>query len=415
MTDKRVILTERFVQSLKPAPARKRVYHWDAKVDGFGVQVTDTGAKSYILYRRIGGVPTRRRVGRVGETSLSDARATAADWAGQIVRGRDPKEEEKKARAAERQRRAVTLAAVAEEWFATIRSQAKGAEKERDVRREFLTTLGDKPITDVTTLDVRAVVVAKVAQGHPTQARNLLGYAKLLFSWAVDQHVYGLTESPADKLKAKALCGPKRSRERTLTDDELRAYWRAAGMLGYPLGDFFRMLAYSGQRLNEVAGATWSEFDLDKRTWTIPGARMKMRATQLIPLSDDMLALLRSLPRFRRGDHVFSYKFGATPINGWGSAKNRMDKIMREQLGEKYEEWTNHDVRRTMRTHLSALPITDEVREAMIAHAKKGMHKVYDLYKYEDEKRRGFELWSARLRGIVEPAPDNVVTLRAAV
>ena len=64
-----------------------------------------------------------------------------------------------------------------------------------------------------------------------------------------------------------------------------------------------------------------------------------------------------------------------------------------------------------MRTHLSALPIEDRVREQMIAHAQPGLHKVYDLHRYEAEKRRGFELWEQRLRGIVEPAPDNVVAL----
>jgi integrase len=73
--------------------------------------------------------------------------------------------------------------------------------------------------------------------------------------------------------------------------------------------------------------------------------------------------------------------------------------------------WKFHDLRRTMRTHLSALPIEDRVREQMIAHAQPGLHKVYDLHRYEAEKRRGFELWEVRLRGIIEPAPDNVVAL----
>ena len=62
-----------------------------------------------------------------------------------------------------------------------------------------------------------------------------------------------------------------------------------------------------------------------------------------------------------------------------------------------------------MRTHLSALPIDDRVREQMIAHAAPGLHKVYDLHRYEHEKRRGFELWEQRLRGILHPTPDNVV------
>ena len=60
-----------------------------------------------------------------------------------------------------------------------------------------------------------------------------------------------------------------------------------------------------------------------------------------------------------------------------------------------------HDLRRTMRTRLSALPIEDRVREAMIAHAAPGLHQVYDQHRYLDEKRRGFELWEQRLAEIL--------------
>ena len=70
-----------------------------------------------------------------------------------------------------------------------------------------------------------------------------------------------------------------------------------------------------------------------------------------------------------------------------------------------------HDIRRTMRTGLSALPVPDVVRELVIAHTKPGMHKVYDQFSYLDEKRHALELWAARLRNIVEPSPANVVEL----
>ena len=66
-----------------------------------------------------------------------------------------------------------------------------------------------------------------------------------------------------------------------------------------------------------------------------------------------------------------------------------------------------------MRTHLSALPIEDRVREHMIAHAQPGLHQVYDRHAYSAEKRRGFELWEARLRRILSPpaAHGNVTAI----
>jgi hypothetical protein len=54
-----------------------------------------------------------------------------------------------------------------------------------------------------------------------------------------------------------------------------------------------------------------------------------------------------------------------------------------------------------MRTGLSALPVPDLVRELVIAHTKPGLHKVYDLHAYLDEKRQALDLWAARVMAIV--------------
>jgi hypothetical protein len=71
-------------------------------------------------------------------------------------------------------------------------------------------------------------------------------------------------------------------------------------------------------------------------------------------------------------------------------------------------------LRRTLRTHLSALRIPDHVAELTIGHARQGLQRVYDVHRYETEMREALTLWAARLRSIVEPPPPNVVPLRAA-
>jgi len=75
--------------------------------------------------------------------------------------------------------------------------------------------------------------------------------------------------------------------------------------------------------------------------------------------------------------------------------------------------FVNHDIRRTVRSHLSRLKITEEAREAVLAHARPGIKGTYDLHDYLDEKREALELWAARLGEIVEPKRDNVIKLRA--
>jgi integrase len=206
--------------------------------------------------------------------------------------------------------------------------------------------------------------------------------------------------------------GVKKPRTRVLSDAELRALWSASEQLGYPYGPLIRLLMLTGQRKSEVAEAQWSEFDFDKKLWSVPASRMKMDSAHAVPLTSDAIAILDGLPRFKSGECLFSTTFGRQSVNGFSKAKTRLDKLLAKQLG-KVPPFVFHDIRRTVRTHLSALPIPDMVRELVIAHAKPGLHKVYDQHAYLDEKRHALELWSARLRSIVDPPPPNVVPLKA--
>ena len=92
-------------------------------------------------------------------------------------------------------------------------------------------------------------------------------------------------------------------------------------------------------------------------------------------------------------------------VNNYSRAKARVDALTG------VSSWVIHDLRRTMRTHLSALPVQDLVRELVIAHAKPGLHKVYDLHAYQKEKRHCLELWERRLFSIVDPRPNDVTDI----
>ena len=397
-------LNDRILKALKAAPAGKLYDVMDGLVPGFGVRISDTGHKTFILVTRFPGSknPTRRALGEYGALTLEKARQKARHWLELIRQGRHPKDEEERQRVAEQRKRANTFAAVAEDFIAEkLPSERKGKEVERDIRREFIPAWGGRPIADITPLDVRAVVKAVKDRGAPYQAHNLLGTARRIFSWAIDQHVYGLESSPCDRLKPKAIIGPKEFRTRILNDAELRALWKVTQTTSYPYGPLFRMLALTGQRKSEVAEARWSEFDLTRKLWTIPAERMKAEAPHVVPLADDVIAILKSLPRFNKGDHLFSTTFGQTPVNGFSKAKAILDKAMLAELRKadrkaKLEPFVIHDIRRTMRTGLSALPVSTDVAELVIAHTRPGLRKVYDQYAFEAEKRKALELWAGR-------------------
>jgi integrase len=405
----------------------------DAEVTGLGVKVTETGSRSYVLIKRFPGFkhPAPRQLGSCDVLSLEEAREKARDWLKLIARGVDPAQHEREIEEAAARKRENSFAAVFGDFVKEkLAGERQGRDVERDMRKEFVAAWSKRPIADVTDEDVLQVIRAVKQRGSPSQARNLLGYARRFFDWAIDQRGYGIKSNPCAGLKPARLVGEKRSRERVLTDDELFAFWRATGRMGYPAGALYRLLILTGLRLNEVADAKWSEFVLRDGVWIVPAARMKGkdgRATDhVVPVTDDIAAILESLPRFKSGDCLFSVTFGRTPVWVSDKIKKRLDtrmlhtlRAMARRRGDDPTRvtllsWVNHDLRRTLRTGLSKLRVDRDIREAVLAHTRPGVEGVYDRHDYLLEKKDALERWASHVRNLSsrEVEATNVVRLR---
>jgi integrase len=444
-------LNDRTLKALKPAPKGKTLDHMDALVPGFGVRVSETGRKTFVLLTRFPGSrnPTRRSLGIYGALTLEQGRNKARDWLELLRKGTDPKVEEERLHLAEQRTLNNTFAKLVEDYCKfVVPGQRRGHRIAHELRQFFVPLWGGKSVAAITREDVQAVIKDirdygtngmlavrgvkgdKQMQrkgGAPGQARNLLGNLKTLFRWAIRQNEFGVEHSPCRDLNGKDLAVAKKSRRRALNELELAALWRVTRRLKYPHRQVYRLLILTGLRLNEVVHAAWPEFNLKDRTWIIPASRMKGTAERardhVVPLTDAMLAILDELPRFKRGDYLFSFSFGAKPGSVDDKIKNKIDAKMLRSLralarlrGEdparvRLEPWVNHDLRRVVRSGLSRLRIDHDVAEAVLSHAKPGIAGVYDQYDLLDEKREALELWGARVREIVEPAPDNVVKL----
>jgi integrase len=138
-----------------------------------------------------------------------------------------------------------------------------------------------------------------VDRDAPIQANRTLALFQTLCNWAVERGIIAI--SPCDRVKPPAATV---SRDRILTDAELRDVWNSCDRLGWPRGPLVRMLILTGARRGEVAGMTWGELDLDAAIWTLPGARAKNGRELTLPLSLPAVAILRELPL--TGDFVFS-------------------------------------------------------------------------------------------------------------
>jgi integrase len=430
-------LTARTVETLKPAApkpgATGRRFVMDAEVSGLGVKVTQTGSRSFVLIKRYPGYhhPAPRQLGSCDALSLEEAREKARDWLKLIARGIDPAAHERALQEAAARKRANSFAAVFDDFVKEkLAAERQGRDVERSMRKEFVTVWGKRPIGDIGDQDVLNVIRVVKQRGAPSHARNLLGYGRRFFDWAIEQHAYGISQNPCAGLKPARIVGEKRARERILNDDELFAFWRATGHMGYPAGPLYRLLILTGLRLNETADAKWSEFDLRGGVWIVPAARMKGKdgrvADHVVPITDDIAAVLKSLPRFQSGDFLFSTTFGRTSVWLSSKLKGRLDARMLRTLRALARKrgddpsrvtlpaWVNHDLRRTVRTGLSKLRIDRDIREAVLAHTRPGVEGVYDRHDYLLEKKDALERWASYVRNLSshEVEATNIVRLR---
>jgi integrase len=400
-------LTDRKLQALKRKGKRYDVM--DTDVPGFGVRVSEIGQKSFILIARYPGSPnpTRRALGEYPALSLQKARERARDWREQIQKGLDPKTEEDRLRRTELRKQQTTFASVAQDYIERhVKGHRKAKDTEREIRKELIEHWGNRAIATIAREDMVGLIESIARRPAPYTAHIVMGHARSLFNWAINRGTYGLETSPCDRVKPSTLIGAKQPRQRVLNDAELAAVWNSSEALGYPFGPLYQLLMLTGARKSEVAGLRRREIDLKKKLWTVPPERFKSNASHLVPLSDRAVAIIEALPHFTKGDHLFTTTYGEKPVAGFSKSKERIDKLMSAA------PWVVHDIRRTVRTRLASLRVSDLVAEMVIGHGRRGIQRVYDQHTYEPEMREALELSAARLRDIVTPPPENVVRLR---
>ncbi len=434
---------------------------WDTGQTGLGLKVLGKGKSArrvWIMQLVWPGQKFQSKRGIGGEypsMSLEAARARAHDLYAAAKSGRDLFEEERQAKeTAERERAAKdenTFSAVAERYIAE-RTNRRAEQDAREIRRMLVAEWSRRPIADITPRDVRQLF-ERLKKHSAYDARNAWGHASGIFKWAVHQELIDV--SPLASLDRRLLfrgakIGP---RQRVLDDDEIVAFWRASGRLGYPAGPAYRLLLLTGCRVGEITGARWSEAHPELRKvlrdaaktgervdWsavpdtskvlTIPRQRFKSDAEHVVQLSVAACEVLEGVPHMAGSDLIFTSN-GEAPL--WLGAKHkarldaRMLRTLRALARRRGDDpaqvrlapFVQHDLRRCVRTGLSKLQVPEHIAEAVLGHGRKGLQRTYDMNRFGPEIRRALEQWAGRLREIVEPVPtstppSNVVQLREA-
>ncbi|TIT49899.1 MAG: DUF4102 domain-containing protein [Mesorhizobium sp.] len=406
-------LTDFKMKNLKAADKGKRYDVMDADVRGFGVRVNEKRERVFIFYSRFPGnpAPQRRSIGEYPAMTLEDARKKAGSWRDLIKSGIDPKDQEEEARQkveAEKRERVKGAADRRRKQFERVlvryiaarrRDSIRKVEEDRnDFKRECLPAWRGKAVGDIQSADVMAVLEKISKRGATRQALNMAQKIGTFFNWCVDDEL--IAASPFRAKKVRTTIGEKASRDRVLTDAEIAALWTATAAVDV-YSAVYRLLLLTGQRLNDIAQASWSEIDLDRKTLTVPAARFKSGRDHVVPLTDDAIEILGKLPRFKRCNWLCSLD-GQGPVTIGHKVKVRIDAAMLAALREDNPEatvpaWVNHDIRRTVRTRLSELDVMDEVAEAVIGHVPTALVRTYNQSDRLKVKRSALMAWEAKL------------------
>ena len=338
-------LTQRKIEGLECPEGRKDALFFDDDQRGLAVRVATSGGKNFLAQYTLGGQKRRVPLGACAAISLDAARKATAAILGDVAQGRDPAASRKDA-ARDAQRKAdhesLTLLALIEQWesihLAEKRARYAG-EAVRALKFAFEGKL-KRPAADLSRLMVVRVLDGLAKAEKTAMAARTAAYGRACYSWAIKRS--SLTENPFAALPL----APVEKRDRVLSDDELRAIWKATSEAG-SFNAIVRSLILTGQRREEVAQMTWAEIAPNRSVWTLPAGRAKNHAAHIVALSPQMRAHLEAFETKRKeaeakskanakADHTADPDEGKTsdlvfpgrdgPFRGFGKAKAALDE-----------------------------------------------------------------------------------------
>ena len=403
-------LTEASVSKVS-APEQGRVDYSDTIVTGLVLRVTATGHRSWSVAYKFHGKNQRLTLGAYPAVGLKEAREQARQTLERIAAGENPAAEKKRAKREPEPEPAHPepsneFSAVVAEFIERYHKPRNRSWKvvESLFANHVLPRWQGRDITTIKRRDIHNLLDDMAAQGYGTQRNRVLAAVRKLFNWAEDREIVAV--SPARSIIAPA---KEQARKRKLSEQEMRDLWAAFDQEPYPFRPMFQLCLLTAQRRGEVAAMRWSEIDLDAGVWTIPGAKAKNGDNHDVPLSRQAVAILEGLPRFARGDHVFSTKEGASSSSGFGKSKARCAaraNAAREAEGRApMAEWRLHDLRRTAATSMGNLGIPGAIIGHVLNHSENSVTSIYNKASYFIPKRNALQAWGDALDRVLAGEP----------
>jgi len=385
-------LTDLQVRKMKPQEQRFELLDQA----GLYIRIAPSGRKTWVFRYFFEGIPRRMQLGVFPGISLAEAREKHGAAMMEVQRGVDPGEQAKIAKA--KRKASPNFQDILNElWEIELHHKKSGIQTKKLLEKNAVPVWGKRKVADIKRRDI-VILLDRIRARAPIVGNRVQGALSRLFNFAAERGV--IDDSPCTRIRKI----PEKGRSRVLTDEEIKLVWNALNLENKAV-DIYRvsklalkMILLTGQRPGEICGMTWDEID-DENFWTIPASRTKNGEINRVPLCPIALDVLDQAKIYGNGNHVFpsSYKPDRSMTR---HALTRAIARHWSEIGLQ-EAFTPHDLRRTLRTRLAELGVSDIIAERVLGHKLQGVLGIYNRHSYDAEKRQALALWERRLSEIL--------------
>jgi integrase len=377
--------------------------HWLSPGFGYRLRRTTKGvSRQWVVQYRIG--KQQRRVSLDADKfNQTAASKIARDTLAKVQLGQDPAADRHQPQEAA----PLLLGDVSDRYLAAKRDVMRPAPF-RLIERHFQVQwqpLANRPIAEVRRAEIAALLQQLVQRHGRSGAGSARRTLSAMFGWAMRE---GLVESNPVASTNDPDAGAK-SRDRVLSDDELRRVWLACGDDDF--GRIVRLLILTACRRNEIGWLKWSEINLDTGVMVIPAERSKNHREHRLSLPPMAVDIIRTTPRRGSRDFLFGESGG-----GFSRCWHRMQPL-RQRVGD-IKPWVLHDLRRSAATGMAEIGIRPEIIEAILNHVgghKGGVAGIYNRATYAPQMAAALQRWADHVAALIEGRPaSNVTPMRRA-
>lgn len=379
--------------------------------DGSGLYlwVYSDGSKYWRLRYWLAGKEKSLSLGVYPSITLKEARAKRDEQRKLLDGNLDPSAERKAAKFKLHVSTANSFETVANEWYA---KQAHtwvphhASDVKRRLENNIFPSLGRRPIADIEAPELLAALRKIEERGAYDLAHRVLQVCGQVFRYGI---ATGRCKHDLSADLRGALAPHKKQHQAAVRSEELPDLLRAIARYD-EIGDTqtrlaLQLLAQTFVRTNELIGAEWTEFDLDKALWVIPANRMKMKTEHIVPLSRQAMSILEELKKIACGSrYVFPGRNPEKPIS------NNTMLFALYRLGYK-GKMTGDGFRAVASTILNETGFNPDVIERQLAHCERNeIRGAYNRAEYIKERTSMMQKWSDYLDELMKDA--QVVLLR---